>query len=131
MALAETFGQDLACGKVFDGRQIPDRAPILKAAQVTAPHLMRLGDRQIDQQVVVAVMGWGNGAIPFDPSPRRAAIELRHHPLSPFVVDAQVDRHTAMAVRRRLTMHRLNLRLECLFFDWLLPLAIDVLTTDA
>src|SRR5690606_35544215 len=127
----DTFGQDLACGKVYDGRQIPDGAPILKAAQVTAPHLMRLSDRQIARQVVIAVMGCGNGAVSFNPSSRWTQIVLRHHPLRPFVVDAQMKRHTAMAVRWMLTMHRLNLLLECLVFSGLLQLAIDVLATDA
>ena len=69
----------------------------------------------------------GNGAGACDPSPGRADVELRHHPLSPFAVDG----HPAMVVRRLLTMHDLNLLFEGLVFGGLLPLALDVLTTDA
>lgn len=69
MAFADAFGQDLACGKVFNCRQVPDCAPILDAAQVAAPHLVRMGDRQIGQQIVVGVMECGDGTVSFDPSP--------------------------------------------------------------
>ena len=64
MALANTFCQGLACRKVFDGRSMPDRAPILDAAQVATPHLVRIGDRQISQQVLVEMMECGDDAVP-------------------------------------------------------------------
>ena len=130
VALADTFGQDLACDKIFDGREMPDRTPILDAAQVATPHPVRIGDRQIDQQIAIAVMGCGNGAVSFDSSSRWAEVELRHHPLGPFVIDAQVDCNAAMAVSRMLTMHRFNLLFECVVFGWLLQLAVDILATD-
>ena len=63
MALADAFGHNLARGKVFNGRQIPDSVAIYDAAQVAAPHLMRVGDRPVGQQVAVAVMGGGESAV--------------------------------------------------------------------
>jgi hypothetical protein len=38
----------------------------------------------------------GNGAVLLDPATWRAKLELRHHALGAFVVDAQVERHATI-----------------------------------
>ena len=119
MPLADVRGDDLSGGQIFNRRQIPDSAPIHQPAQIAAPDLMRMGNRQLVEQVVVGVMGRGNGAVVVDPSPRWAQVELRHDPLGAFVIDAQMQRDPTMTVSRMLSMHRFNLLFECLVFDWL------------
>jgi hypothetical protein len=59
----------LSCGDIFNRRQIPDRAPVIDAAQVATPHLVSVGDRQIVQQIMVGMMGCGDGTVALDPSP--------------------------------------------------------------
>jgi hypothetical protein len=131
MVLAHPLRDDLACGKVFDGRQIPDCAPVIDAAQITAPYLVWVGNGLVVQPVVVGVMGCGDGAVAFDVSPGRTQIEFRHHPLSTFVIDPQMDRNPTMTVRWMRSMDRLNLPLECPVFEGLLSLAIDVLAVNS
>ena len=92
---------------------------------------MRVGNRQLVQPVVVGVMWRGDGAVVVDPSPRWAQVELRHDPLSAFVIDAQVQRDPTMTVRWMRSMHRFNLLFEREVFDRLFSLVIDVLALDA
>ena len=73
----------------------------------------------------------GNGAVVVDPSSRWAQVELRHDPLSAFVIDAQVQRDPTMTVSWMRSMHRFNLLFERLVFDQLFSLVIEVLALDA
>ena len=108
MTFADFRGDNLPGGQILNRRQIPAGAPVHHPAQIAAPDLMRVCNRQIVQQVVVGVMWRGDGAVAFDPSPRWAQVELRHHPLGSFVIDAQVHRDPTMTVSRMLSMHRFN-----------------------
>ncbi|MDA1330291.1 MAG: hypothetical protein O3B43_04395 [Chloroflexi bacterium] len=131
MPLANPRSDNLAGDKVLDRCQIPDRPPVAQAAQIRAPHLMRVANRPFVQQVAIAVMGRRDGAVVADPATGRSQAKLGHHPLSAFAIDAQVQGDPPMSVSGMLPMQRFDLLLKGLIFGGLLPGAVDVLAVDA
>lgn len=75
-------------------------------------------------------MGRRNGAVVRDAPSGWTQVELRHHPLSAFVIDAQVQRDLAMPVGRMLAVNRFDCLFQCLIFGRLLQAAVDIFTPD-
>ena len=132
VVFADAVGDDLASSNIFNAGQIPNGSLIDQAAHITAPDLMGLGDgMQCFHQVLIGVMGGGTCAIARDASSGWAQLEMRHHSLSTFMVDAQMQGDAAMSISRVVTMDGFDLVLEQQIFDWLTTLTIDVLSVDA
>ena len=128
MVFADAVGDDLPSSHILNAGQIPDGSVIDQAAHITAPNLMRLGDRMdVFQQVVIGVMRARRPTVTLDGSPGWAQLEQCHDPLSAFVVDPQMQGYPSMPIGRMISMKRFDLLLECLVFGRLPPLAIDVL----
>ncbi len=131
MVFANLTCDDLPGGDIFNRCQVPHRSVILNPTQITAPHLVRLCDGQVFCYVIlIGMMRHGNRGIALCASPWWAQIVFRHDALRPFVIDTQLQRHTAMTIRRMLAMKRFDLLFEGLIFGRQPQVAIDVLAIN-
>lgn len=130
MTLGDAGGDHLSGSAILNGCQIPDGAAIDQTAQVTAPDLMGVGAGYLLEQIVIGMMGRGNGAVVRSAPSGWTQIELRHHPLGTLVVDPQMQRYPPMPIGRMLAVHRFNLLFQCLIFGSLLEWAVDILAVD-
>lgn len=88
MAFADLVGDDLSGGDIFNRGQMPHGSPIYKPTEITAPHVMRLGDgSQCRDTVLIGVLLGRDGRVALDPSPWRPQIVFGHNALRSFVID--------------------------------------------